>query len=213
MEEIKEIKELGSSSSGSIHCLTIVGQIEGHQVLPEDAKTTKYEHVLPLIAAIEESPEIGGLLALLNTMGGDVEAGLAIAELIAGMKKPSVSLVLGGRPLHRCASGSGCKAQHDSPLGCHDYPSGANKRRGHRCAPDLQLLFTYSGEDSILVTEHSNISREDYVKYMSKTDELANDVGSVIYGREAVDSGLIDQLGTLSDALSYLHGEMEKQKQ
>lgn len=96
MEEIKEIKELGSSSSGSIHCLTIVGQIEGHQVLPEDAKTTKYEHVLPLIAAIEESPEIGGLLVLLNTMGGDVEAGLAIAELIAGMKKPSVSLVLGG---------------------------------------------------------------------------------------------------------------------
>ena len=93
---MEEIKELGSSTNGSIHCLTIVGQIEGHQVLPEDAKTTKYEHILPLIAAVEESPEIGGLLVLLNTMGGDVEAGLAIAELIAGMKKPAVSLVLGG---------------------------------------------------------------------------------------------------------------------
>ena len=91
-----EIKELGASAAGAIHCLTIVGQIEGHQLLPEDTKTTRYEHILPLIAAIEESPEIRGLLILLNTMGGDVEAGLAIAELIAGMRKPSVSLVLGG---------------------------------------------------------------------------------------------------------------------
>ena len=91
-----EIKELGASAAGAIQCLTIVGQIEGHQLLPEDTKTTRYEHILPLIAAIEESPEIRGLLILLNTMGGDVEAGLAIAELIAGMRKPSVSLVLGG---------------------------------------------------------------------------------------------------------------------
>ena len=91
-----EMKELGASTAGAIQCLTIVGQIEGHQLLPEDTKTTRYEHILPLIAAIEESPEIRGLLILLNTMGGDVEAGLAIAELIAGMRKPSVSLVLGG---------------------------------------------------------------------------------------------------------------------
>ena len=91
-----EWKELGARAAGSIQCLTIVGQIEGHQLLPEDTKTTRYEHILPLIAAIEESPEIRGLLILLNTMGGDVEAGLAIAELIAGMRKPSVSLVLGG---------------------------------------------------------------------------------------------------------------------
>ena len=91
-----EIKEFGKTKAGEIHCLSIVGQIEGHQILPEDVKSTKYEHVLPLIAAIEESPEIKGLLILVNTMGGDVEAGLAIAELIAGMKKPTVSLVLGG---------------------------------------------------------------------------------------------------------------------
>ena len=91
-----EIKELGAAKQGNIHCLTIVGQIEGHQTLPDDTKSTKYEHILPLIAAIEESPEIQGLLILLNTMGGDVEAGLAIAEMIAGMTKPTVSLVLGG---------------------------------------------------------------------------------------------------------------------
>ena len=213
MEEIKEIKELGSSSSGSIHCLTIVGQIEGHQVLPEDAKTTKYEHVLPLIAAIEESPELGGLLVLLNTMGGDVEAGLAIAELIAGMKKPSVSLVLGGGhsigvPLAVAAKRSmiaPSAAMTIHPVRINGVVIGV---------PQTYNYFSRIQERIVsFVTEHSNISREDYVKYMSKTDELANDVGSVIYGREAVDSGLIDQLGTLSDALSYLHGEMEKQKQ
>ena len=97
---MEDIKELGSAVSGGIHCLTIVGQVEGHQLLPDDVKSTKYEHVLPLLAAIEETPEIKGLLILLNTMGGDVEAGLAIAELIAGMKKPNVSLVLGG--VSRC---------------------------------------------------------------------------------------------------------------
>ena len=213
MEEIKEIKELGSSSSGSIHCLTIVGQIEGHQVLPEEAKTTKYEHVLPLIAAIEESPEIGGLLVLLNTMGGDVEAGLAIAELIAGMKKPAVSLVLGGGhsigvPLAVAAKRSmiaPSAAMTIHPVRINGVVIGV---------PQTYNYFSRIQERIVsFVTEHSNISREDYVKYMSKTDELANDVGSVIYGREAVDSGLIDQLGTLSDALSYLHGEMEKQKQ
>ena len=132
-----EIRELGSSRAQNIHCLTIVGQIEGHQLLPEDVKTTKYEHVLPLIAAIEESAEIEGLLILLNTMGGDVEAGLAIAELIAGMKKPNVSLVLGGGHSIGVPPGDGCKAQHDRALRRHDHPPGALKRRGHWRAPDL----------------------------------------------------------------------------
>ena len=190
MEEMKEIKELGSSSSGSIHCLTIVGQIEGHQVLPEDAKTTKYEHVLPLIAAIEESPEIGGLLVLLNTMGGDVEAGLAIAELIAGMKKPAVSLVLGGGhsigvPLAVAAKRSmiaPSAVMTIHPVRINGVVIGV---------PQTYNYFSRIQERIVsFVTEHSHISREDYVKYMSKTDELANDVGSVIYGREAVDSGL-----------------------
>lgn len=209
---MEEIKELGSSTNGSIHCLTIVGQIEGHQVLPEDAKTTKYEHILPLIAAVEESPEVGGLLVLLNTMGGDVEAGLAIAELIAGMKKPAVSLVLGGGhsigvPLAVAAKRSmiaPSAAMTIHPVRINGVVIGV---------PQTYNYFSRIQERIVsFVTDHSNISREAYVKYMSNTDELANDVGSVIYGREAVESGLIDQLGTLSDALAYLHNEIDKQR-
>lgn len=133
---MEEIKELGSSKAGSIHCLTIVGQIEGHQLLPEDTKSTKYEHVLPLIAAVEESPEIEGLLILLNTMGGDVEAGLAIAELIAGMKspRPPWSWEEGTLLACRCRGG---KAEHDRPLGGDDNSSSADKRGRHRRAADL----------------------------------------------------------------------------
>lgn len=202
-----EIKELGSSSQGSIHCLTIVGQIEGHQLLPEDAKTTKYEHILPLIAAVEESPEIEGLLILLNTMGGDVEAGLAMAELIAGMKKPTVSLVLGGGhsigvPLAVAAKRSliaPSAAMTIHPVRVNGVVIGV---------PQTYNYFSRIQERIVsFVTEHSNISREDYLRLMTNTDELANDVGSVIYGREAVALGLIDSLGTLSDALDWLHGQ------
>lgn len=202
-----EIKELGSSSQGSIHCLTIVGQIEGHQFLPEDAKTTKYEHILPLIAAVEESPEIDGLLILLNTMGGDVEAGLAMAELIAGMKKPTVSLVLGGGhsigvPLAVAAKRSliaPSAAMTIHPVRVNGVVIGV---------PQTYNYFSRIQERIVsFVTEHSNISREDYLRLMTNTDELANDVGSVIYGSEAVQLGLIDSLGTLSDALDWLHGQ------
>lgn len=202
-----EIKELGSTSQGSIHCLTIVGQIEGHQLLPEDAKTTKYEHILPLIAAVEESPEIEGLLILLNTMGGDVEAGLAMAELIAGMKKPTVSLVLGGGhsigvPLAVAAKRSliaPSAAMTIHPVRVNGVVIGV---------PQTYNYFSRIQERIVsFVTEHSNISREDYLRLMTNTDELANDVGSVIYGSEAVELGLIDSLGTLSDALDWLHGQ------
>lgn len=202
-----EIKELGSSREGSIHCLTIVGQIEGHQLLPEDAKSTKYEHILPLIAAVEESPEIEGLLILLNTMGGDVEAGLAMAELIAGMKKPTVSLVLGGGhsigvPLAVAAKRSliaPSAAMTIHPVRVNGVVIGV---------PQTYNYFSRIQERIVsFVTEHSNISREDYLRLMTNTDELANDVGSVIYGSEAVELGLIDSLGTLSDALDWLHGQ------
>ena len=150
---------------------------------------------------------------LLNTMGGDVEAGLAIAELIAGMKKPAVSLVLGGGhsigvPLAVAAKRSmiaPSAAMTIHPVRINGVVIGV---------PQTYNYFSRIQERIVsFVTEHSHISREDYVKYMSKTDELANDVGSVIYGREAVDSGLIDQLGTLSDALASLHAEIEQQKQ
>lgn len=202
-----EITELGAAKGGTIQCLSIIGQIEGHQILPEDAKTTKYEHILPLIAAVEESPEIKGLLILLNTMGGDVEAGLAIAELIAGMKKPTASLVLGGGhsigvPLAVAAKRSfiaPSAAMTIHPVRINGVVIGV---------PQTYNYFSRIQERIVgFVTAHSKVSREDYIALMTNTDELANDVGSIIHGERAVSLGLIDSLGTLSDALSYLHSQ------
>ena len=205
-----ELKELGAARQVSIHCLTIVGQIEGHQLLPEDSKSTKYEHILPLLAAIEESPEIRGLLILLNTMGGDVEAGLAIAEMIAGMKTPTVSLVLGGG--HSIGVPLAAAAQCSMIV-----PSAAMTVHPVRLngvvigVPQTYNYFARIQERIVrFVTAHSRVSREDYLRLMTNTDELANDVGSVLNGEEAVEIGLIDRLGTLSDALDWLHAEMEK---
>lgn len=207
-----EIKELGAKKAGNIHCLTIVGQIEGHQLLPEDSKTTKYEHVLPLIAAIEESDEVEGLLILLNTMGGDVEAGLAIAELIAGMKKPNVSLVLGGG--HSIGVPLAVAAQHSMIA-----PSAAMTIHPVRLngvvigVPQTYHYFSRIQERIVrFVTDHSRVSREEYLRLMTNTDELANDVGSVIYGGEAVEKGLIDRIGTLSDALDDLHRRIAERR-
>jgi ATP-dependent protease ClpP protease subunit len=205
-----EMKELGAAKAGSIHCLSIVGQIEGHQTLPEDAKATKYEHILPLLAAIEESPEIRGLLILLNTMGGDVEAGLAMAEMIAGMQTPTVSLVLGGG--HSIGVPLAVAARRSMIV-----PSAAMTVHPVRLngvvigVPQTYNYFARIQERIVrFVTEHSRISREDYLRLMTNTDELANDVGSVLDGEEAVRLGLIDQIGGLSDALRWLHGEIEK---
>ena len=211
MEEKEETKEFGMNRVGAIHCLTIIGQIEGHQLLGDDAKTTKYEHILPTLAAIEESGEIGGLLILLNTMGGDVEAGLAIAELIAGMKKPSCSLVLGGGhsigvPLAAAARRSfiaPSAAMTIHPVRLNGVDIGV---------PQTYKYFARIQERIVrFVTSHSRCTREEYLRLMTNTDELANDVGSVIYGEEAVEKGLIDSLGTLSDALDYLHGEIDRE--
>ena len=213
---MEEIKELGSAQpqvrEGMIHCLTIVGQVEGHQILPEDNKTTKYEHVMPLLAAVEESEEIKGLLILLNTVGGDVEAGLGIAELIAGMKKPTVSLILGGGhsigvPLAVAASRSfiaPSAAMTIHPVRLNGVVIGV---------PQTYNYFARIQERIVgFVTSHSNISRERYNELMLATDEIANDVGSVIYGEEAVECGLIDGIGTLSDALDYLHSSCDETK-
>ena len=211
------IVEMGTvttkSDKGVIHCLTIIGQIEGHQVLPEDTKTTKYEHIMPLLAAIEESDEIDALLVLLNTMGGDVEAGLGIAELIAGMKKPVASLVLGGG--HSIGVPLAVAAQRSFIV-----PSAAmtiHPVRLNGVVIGVPQTYNYLGkiQERIVgfITGNSKISREKLMEYMMNTNELANDVGTVVYGEEAVSSGLIDQLGDLSDALSWLHkkiGEKEK---
>jgi len=210
LDEVNEIKELGTSAKATIQCLTIVGQIEGHQILPDDTKTTKYEHVMPLLAAVEEAPEIKGLLILLNTVGGDVEAGLGIAELIAGMKKPTASLVLGGGhsigvPLAVAADMSfiaPSAAMTIHPVRLNGVVIGV---------PQTYNYFARIQERIVsFVTGHSHISREKYTELMMTTDEIANDVGSVIHGDEAVSFGLIDRIGTLSDALNYLHGRTEE---
>ena len=202
--EINEVTELGQTRQGSIHCLSIIGQIEGHQILPEDVKTTKYEHVLPMLAAIEESPEITGLLILLNTVGGDVEAGLAIAELIAGMSTPTVSLVLGGGhsigvPLAVAAKRSFIAPSASMtihPVRINGLVIGAPQTYEYLAGMQERIVS--------FVTAHSRISRRDYTCLMSDTRKLANDVGTILSGEEAVQCGLIDQIGTLSDALEYL---------
>ena len=211
-----QIKDMGSttteSSKGVIHCLTIVGQIEGHQILSPETKTTKYEHVMPQLASIEESEEIEGLLILLNTVGGDIEAGLGIAELIASMKKPTVSLVLGGG--HSIGVPLAVAAKHSIIA-----PSAAMTIHPVRLTGvviGVPQTYNYFGkiQERIVqfVTSNSNIKREKFIEMMVKTGELAADVGSVIYGAEAVEIGLIDQLGGLSDALSWLHQQIDEAK-
>ena len=210
----KDLQELGSArGKSSIHCLTIIGQIEGHQTLPDEAKTTKYEHIMPLLAAIEETPVIQGLLVLLNTMGGAVEAGLGIAELISGMTKPTASLVLGGG--HSIGVPLAVAAKRSFIA-----PSAAVTIHPVRltgvviAAPQTYSYFGRMQERIVrFVTDHSNISRERLLEYMMSTDAIANDVGTVLDGPEAVACGLIDSLGTLSDALAYLHGEIEKNEE
>ena len=197
--------DLTKSENGNIYTLTIIGQIEGHQVLPETVKTTKYEHILPLLAGIEESEEIDGLLLLLNTVGGDIEAGLAIAEMVSGMKKPTVSLVLGGGhsigiPLAVCTKKSfitPTASMTVHPVRMTGLVVGA---------PQTFRYFQRIQEQiADFVTANSNISRTQFEDYMMATGEMATDVGTILYGKEAVDSGLIDQLGGLNDALSCLH--------
>ena len=215
-EKTEQIVELGSDmskgSKGNIYTLTIIGQIEGHQVLPETAKTTKYEHVLPLLAGIEESDEIEGLLLLLNTVGGDIEAGLAIAEMIAGMKKPTVSLVLGGGhsigiPLAVCTKKSfitPTASMTVHPVRMTGLVVGA---------PQTFRYFQRIQEQiAHFVTANSGISKEQFEHYMMATGEIATDVGTILYGKEAVASGLIDRLGGLNDALSALHKMIDKQR-
>ena len=203
--------DLTRTKNGSIYTLTIIGQVEGHQVAPETVKTTKYEHVLPLLAGIEESDDIDGLLLLLNTVGGDIEAGLAIAEMIAGMKKPTVSLVLGGGhsigiPLAVCTKKSfitPTASMTVHPVRMTGLVVGA---------PQTFRYFQRIQEQiADFVTANSGISKEKFESYMMATGEMATDVGTILYGKEAVASGLIDKLGGLNDALTALHKMIAKQ--
>jgi len=213
-EDREQVIELGSdltkSKHGNIYTLTIIGQVEGHQILPDNLKTTKYEHVLPLLAGIEESDEIDGLLLLLNTVGGDIEAGLAIAEMISGMKKPTVSLVLGGGhsigiPLAVCTKKSfitPTASMTVHPVRMTGLVVGA---------PQTFRYFQRIQEQiADFVTNNSGISKEKFENYMMATGKMATDVGTILYGKEAVASGLIDKLGGLSDALAALHKMIDR---
>lgn len=215
-EQRREIEELGSSvirtQRGTIHTLTIIGHIEGHQQMPANVKTTKYEHVLPLLAMVEESDEIDGLLVLLNTVGGDIEAGLGIAEMIAGMKKPSVSLVLGGGHSVGVPLAVAAKTSFIAPSAAMTI----HPVRLSGTVIGVSQMFQYfeRTQERILqfVARNSRISRENFRRLMLETGELTADVGSVVYGEEAVRLGLIDRLGGLRDALDCLHQQIEERQ-
>ena len=206
-----EIKELGASREGNIHCLTIVGQIEGHTALPAQSKATRYEHVLPELAAVEESPEIRGLLLILNTIGGDVEAGLAIAEMIAGMRTPTASLVLGGG--HSIGVPLAVAAQHSFIVPSASMTIHPVRFSGVLVGAPQSFDYLSRIQERILgfITSHSRISDADLRACLSATGELACDIGTSLSGREAVSLGLIDTLGGLSDALAWLHARMREQ--
>lgn len=208
--------DIGSATTrtahGTIYCLSIIGQIEGHMTANQNAKTTKYEHVLPLLASLEETDKIAGVLFLLNTVGGDIEAGLAISELIAGMTKPTVSLVLGGS--HSIGVPLAVAAKRSFAV-----PSAAMTIHPVRmtgmvvAAPQTYHYFDRLQERIVsFVARNSNISQKKFLSMMLKTGEMATDVGSVIYGEEAVELGLIDEVGGLSDALQCLYGQIEDKK-
>ena len=214
--EENNIMETGSitakTSRGTVHCITIVGQIEGHMELPAQNKTTKYEHLIPQITAVEQAEEIDGMLILLNTVGGDVEAGLAIAELIAGMTKPTVSLVLGGGhsigvPLAVAAKKSFIAASAAMTI----HPVRMN---GTVIAAPQTYSYFQRLQDRIVdfVARHSQISAEEFEALMLKKDDMAADVGSVLYGEEAVQRGIIDAVGGLSDGLACLYRQIEQHR-
>ena len=208
-EEFDYLEKSGSvvaeKNGNKIHCISIVGQIEGHYILPPEQKSTKYEHIIPLLVSIEQSDEVEGLLIILNTMGGDVEAGLAIAEMIASMKKPTVSLVLGGGhsigvPLAVCAKKSFIVPTATMTI----HPV---RISGTVVGSPQTFYYFQRMQERIteFVSSHSKISKEKFLEYMMCTDQIATDTGSIIDGNEAKECGLIDMVGGLSDALDALN--------
>ena len=213
----QRLVDLGSavnrSDRGNIYTLTIVGQVEGHQLAPETAKTTKYEHVMPLLASLEQNDEVDGILLLLNTVGGDIEAGLGIAELISGMRKPTVSLVLGGGHSIGIPLAVAPKVSMIVPSASMTiHPVRMNG--SIIAAPQTYNYFERIQERIVsFVARNSRIEKEKFLKLMLKTGEMAADVGSVIYGEEAVELGLIDRIGNLSDALECLYEQIREQRE
>lgn len=214
---LNSIKEMGTASlpvlkQNNIHCITIIGQIEGHMVLPPQNKTTKYEHIIPQLIAIEQSKDIEGLILILNTVGGDVEAGLAIAEMISTMSKPTVSLVLGGGhsigvPLSVCTDYSfiaSTASMTVHPIRMSGLVIGIPQTYDYLNKMQERIVT--------FVTKHTSITKEDFYGLMLKTGELADDVGTVLVGQEAVDCGLINEVGGIYQAIKKLQNLMENKE-
>ncbi|PWM37900.1 MAG: peptidase S14 [Clostridiales bacterium] len=213
-EQSEQIVETGSltHSKGKhvIHCLTIVGQVEGHYILPSQNKTTKYEHVIPQLVAIEQDPEVEGLIIILNTVGGDVEAGLAIAELIAGMKKPTVSLVLGGG--HSIGVPLAVSAKHSFIAPSATMTVHPVRMNGLVLGVPQTLSYFDRMQERIIrfVCDNSQISPDRFKQLMMNSGELVMDIGTVLDGDKAVEEGLIDSLGGLADAVAELYRQIEE---
>ena len=212
----QSILDFGSAMTrtphGNVYCLSIIGQIEGHTTANSNAKTTKYEHVLPLLAKLEESDEVDGVLFLLNTVGGDVEAGLAIAELIAGMTKPTVSIVLGGS--HSIGVPLAVAARHSFAVPSAAMTIHPVRTSGTVIAAPQTFSYFQKLQDRIVafVSNHSRISPKEFEALMLRKEDMAFDVGSVIYGEEAVSLGIIDQVGGLSEGLACLYRQIREKK-
>ena len=212
--EKEQIEDMGTvwrtRGPHGIHCLTVVGQVEGHMVLPNNTKSTKYEHVLPLLASLEESDDVDGLLLLLNTVGGDVEAGLALAELIASISKPSAAVVLGGG--HSIGIPLAVSARRSFIVPTATMTIHPVRHSGMILGIPQTMRWFEQMQERItgFVAGHSGITAKRYTELMLRTGELVMDVGTVLDGRKAVREKLIDQLGGLSDALEWLYQEIEK---
>lgn len=210
---LDSVKEMGSAPlpevKSNIHCLTIVGQIEGHLVLPPQNKTTKYEHMIPQLVALEQSPEVKGILILLNTVGGDVEAGLAIAEIIASMSKPSVSVVLGGGHSIGVPIAVSCTYSFIVPTASMTiHPIRLN---GLVIGVPQTYEYLDKMQDRVVgfVVGHSNITEKKFRELMFRTGELARDIGTVLIGDEAVELGLINEVGGIGEAIKKLNNMIE----
>lgn len=187
-----------------IHCLTIIGQIEGHYILPPNNKTTKYEHLIPRIISVEENPDITGLLVILNTVGGDIEAGLALSELIAGMSKPTASLVLGGS--HSIGVPLAVSAKHSFIAPTASMTIHPVRMNGLILGVDQALIYLKKMEERVLdfISRNSNISDKRFKELMLNNNQLVTDLGTVLSGAEAVKEGIIDDIGTINDALNFI---------
>lgn len=213
-EQNEQIKESGSvtlkGKKYNIHYLTVIGQIEGHGVLPADTKTTKYEHVIPQLISVEEDPEIDGMMIVLNTVGGDVEAGLALAELISGMSKPTVSLVLGGGHSIGVPLAVSAKCSFIVPSATMTVHPVRTNGLVLGVPQTLDYFERMQKRITDFVCKNSNISNKDFEAFMMNTDELTTDMGTVLDGEKAVACGLIDRLGSLNEAIKSLEDMIDK---